>query len=146
MAAGNRTSLTDAGLISRAAGALNPQEVSAGFWVGDVGAAVEAEDGQVFTGACIGGHLSVCAELGAVSQLVASTAPTITRIVAVWRDPADGALHIIPPCGRCRELLRVISQRNLEATVILGPGHTTTLRDLLPVPGWHAERVDPETT
>jgi len=133
--------LTDADLISRAAEALNPQMLAEGFWVADVGAAVEAEDGQVFTGACIGGYLSICAELGALSQLVAATAPTITRVVAVWRHPADAVLHVIPPCGRCRELIRTLSQQNLEATVILGPDHTTTLRDLLPYPGWHAEQV-----
>ena len=35
----------------------------------------------------------------------------------------------------------MMSQQNLEATVILGPDHTTTLRDLLPYAGWHAEQV-----
>jgi cytidine deaminase len=109
--------------------------------VADVGAAVEAADGQVYTGACIGGFLSVCAEAAALSHLVAATAPTITRVVAVWKDPSDGALYVIPPCGRCRELMRTLSQKNLEATVILGPDHTATVRDLLPHPGWHAERV-----
>lgn len=134
--------LSDAELIARAAEALNPQLLPAGFWVADVGAAVEASDGRVYTGACIGGYLSVCAEMAALSQLVAATAPTITRVVAVWRDPGDGSLYVIPPCGRCREVLRSLSQQNLEATVILGPGHTAALCALLPYPGWHAERVD----
>ena len=107
----------------------------------DVGAAVEAEDGQVFTGACIGGYLAIRAEMGALSQLVAATSPTIARMVAVWRNPADAVLHVIPPCGRCREFIRTMSQQNLEATVILGPDHTTTLRDLLPYAGWYAEQV-----
>jgi len=133
--------LSNADLISRAAEALNPQMLAEGFWVADVGAAVEAEDGQVFTGACIGGYLAICAEMGALSQLVAATTPTITRVVAVWRNPADAVLHVIPPCGRCREFIRTMSQQNLEATVILGPDHTTTLRDLLPYAGWHAEQV-----
>lgn len=137
--------VSDVDLIARAASALNPQMLSAGFWIGDVGAAVEAEDGQIFTGACVGGHLSICAEMSAMSQLIAATTPTITRVVAVWRDPADASLHVIPPCGRCREFLRTISQQNLEATVLLGPDHTATLRDLLPFHGWHAEPVDNHT-
>jgi cytidine deaminase len=145
-AARSRTRVSDADLISRAASALNPQLLAAGFWIGDVGAAVEAEDGQIFTGACVGGHMSICAELGAITQLVATTTPTIARVVAVWRDPADAVLHVIPPCGRCREFLRTISQQNLEATVILGPDHTATLHDLLPFPGWHAEKVDTDTS
>ena len=133
--------LSNADLISRAAEALNPQKLDEGFWVADVGAAVEAEDGRVFTGACIGGYLAICAEMGALSQLVAATTPTIVRMVAVWRNPADAVLHVIPPCGRCRELVRTMSQQNLEATVILGPNHTTTLRNLLPYAGWYAEQV-----
>ena len=112
-----------------------------GFWVADVGAAVEAEDGRIFTGACIGGNLSICAELGALSQLVAVTTPTVSRVVAVWRNPADAVLHVIPPCGRCREFIKTLSEHNLETTVILGPEHTATLRDLLPYTGWYAEPV-----
>ncbi|XGX80925.1 hypothetical protein LQK93_03771 [Terrabacter sp. BE26] len=135
--------MSDAELIARAAEALNPQLLAAGFWVADVGAAVEATDGRVYTGACIGGYLSICAEMAALSQLLSTTAPTITRVVAVWRDPSDGVLYVIPPCGRCREFMKTLSQENLETTVILGPDHTATLRALLPYPGWHAERVDP---
>ena len=37
--------LSNAALIERAAEALNPQLLGEGFWVADVGAAVEAEDG-----------------------------------------------------------------------------------------------------
>ncbi|MGY5766573.1 cytidine deaminase family protein [Brachybacterium sp. DNPG3] len=132
--------LSDAELIARAASALNPQQRD-GEWIADVGAAVESADGRVFTGACLGGYLSVCAEMGALSQMVSVTGPTISRIVAVWRNPEDRSLHVLPPCGRCREFLRTISQANLEATVILGPGHTATLRELLPYPGWHAEAL-----
>ncbi len=106
-----------------------------------MGAAVETEDGQVFTGASIGGYLSICAEVGALSQLVAVTTPTVNRMVAVWRNPADAVLHVIPPCGRCREFVRTLSSQNLEATVILGPDHTATLRELLPYAGWYAEPV-----
>jgi len=143
-AAWSATRLSDAELISRAAEVLNPQELVAGLWVADVGAAVEAVDGRIYTGACIGGNLSVCAELAAMSQLVAASTPTITRVVAVWRDPTDGVLYVIPPCGRCREVMQTVSQQNLDATVILGPEHAVALRDLLPYAGWYAERVDPE--
>lgn len=133
--------LSNADLIARAAQALNPHMIAKGFWVADVGAAVEAEDGQVFTGACIGGHLSICAEVGALSQLVSATTPIIARVVAVWRNPADAVLHVIPPCGRCREFMRTMAQENLEAKVIMGPNHTETLRSLLPYAGWYAEQV-----
>ena len=46
-----RRALSNADLIIRAAEALNPQPLGEGFWVADLGAAVEAQDGRVFTGA-----------------------------------------------------------------------------------------------
>lgn len=128
-------------LIARAASALNPRQVEGGAWIADVGAAVEAVDGEIFTGASIGGYLSTCAEQGALSQLVSHSGPTIRRVVAVWRDPQSEALHVIPPCGRCREAIRVLSQQNLDATVILGPQRSAPLRELLPFHGWSAEQV-----
>ena len=140
---GNVTRLSDAELIARAADVLNPRLLSAGFWVADVATAVEAKDGRVYTGACIGGYLSVCAEMVALGQLVATAAPIISRVVAVWKHPDNGELHVLPPCGRCREFIRTLTPDNLEATVLLGPDHSAPLRELLPYPGWHAERVDP---
>ena len=132
---------SDLDLIALAAAALNPQQLSDGSWAADVGAAVEAENGTVFTGASVGGYLSVCAEQSAITHMVSSTGPVVRRIVAVWRDPDSGALNVLPPCGRCREFLRVVSQVNLEAVVILGPDTRRTLRDLLVLHGWHAVPV-----
>ncbi len=131
----------DEELIHLAAEALNPQQVESGARLADVGAAVEAASGEVFTGASIGGHLATCAEQGALSQMVSRTGPAIARMVAVWRDPHSGDLHVIPPCGRCREAMRTLSQRNLEARIILGPGHTAPLKELLPFHGWYAEKA-----
>lgn len=88
-----------------------------------------------------GGYLSICAEQSALSQMVARTGPVLTRVVAVWRDGGNGVLHVLPPCGRYREFLRTLSQDNLDAQVILGPKHLATLRELLPYPGWHAEKA-----
>ena len=128
-------------LCSVAADALNPQDLG-GFLVGDVACALQGEDGRIWTGTCVGGHLGVCAEQSAVSAMVSAGSPVVRAIVAVWRDE-NGDLFVLPPCGRCREFLRTMSQRNLDAAVILGPDHVVTLRELLPAFGWHAERWSP---
>ena len=130
---------SDSDLIALAATALNRQQLSDGSWAADVGAAIEADNGDVFTRASLGGYLSVCAEQSALTQMVSNTGPVVRRMVAVWRDPDGGMLNVLPPCGRCREFLRVVSQENLEAVVILGPDTRRTLRDLLPFHGWHAQ-------
>lgn len=128
-------------LIHRAAEALNPQQVEGGAWIADVGAAVESASGEVFTGASMGGYLATCAEQGALSQMVSKTGPAISRMVAVWREPHSGDLHVIPPCGRCREAMRALSQRNLQALIILGPEHSAPLKELLPFHGWYSEKA-----
>ena len=126
-------------LIQRAAAVLNPQNIG-DFYVADVACALVSENGEVFTGTDIGGYLGICAEQSAVSVMVQKGKPKITKIVAVWKDE-DGVLYVVPPCGRCREFLRVMSQGNLDADVILGKDHVAKLKDLLPCHGWHAERA-----
>jgi cytidine deaminase len=132
-------SITDDELIQKAESALNSQKID-DLYVADVGCAIVSYDDQVFTGACIGGYLGICAEQSAISQLVTKTEPRIKKLVAVWKNE-QGELYILPPCGRCREFLRCMSQDNLDAEIILGKDHVTKLRDLLPFHGWHAEKV-----
>lgn len=121
--------------------ALHPQDLGR-FWVADVACALVAQDEAVFTGVSVGGHLGLCAEQSAVSAMVATGQTSIAKLVAVWHD-SDGALHALPPCGRCREFLRELSQDNLQADVVLGPEHVVELRDLLPWHGWHSEVLRP---
>lgn len=132
--------ISDDELIKAAEGALNPQKIEDNFYIADVGSALISEDDQIFTGACIGGSLSICAEQSALSAMVSKTGPKIKKIVAVWKNE-QGELYVIPPCGRCREFLRMLSQDNVEADVILGTNHVVKLKDLLPYHGWHAEKV-----
>ena len=56
----------------------------------------------------------------------------------MWRDD-HGALHVLPPGGRCREFLRQVDEDNLDAQVVPGRDGSAPLRDLLPCP----ERPDP---
>lgn len=131
--------MTNRELIEAAGKMLYSQKID-DFYIADVGCALIADNDEVFTGACIGGYLGVCAEQSAASQMVSQGQTKIKKIVAVWKDE-QGTLFILPPCGRCREFLRQLSQDNLEADVILGKDHVTKLKDLLPHHGWHAEQA-----
>ena len=51
----------------------------------------------------------------------------IRRIVAVYEDGS-----ILPPCGRCRELISQVDARNGEAIVLVAKGREVTLNELLP--------------
>ena len=133
------SSIIDTDLIKAAENTLNSQKIN-DLYVADVGCAIISEDDQIFTGACIGGYLGICAEQSAVSNMLSKTGPKIKKLVAVWKDES-GELYALPPCGRCREFLRLMSQDNLEAEIILGKDHTVKLKDLLPIPMWHSERL-----
>jgi len=97
---------------------------------GGVAAALEAEDGTVYTGVCIDAECGVgfCAEHSAIAELAKTGSMRIKRIVAVkW----DGRL--LAPCGRCRELLYQVDYRNIDTRVILAPDRDVTLGELLPM-------------
>jgi cytidine deaminase len=95
---------------------------------GAVAAALVTVSGRVYTGinldlAC---GIGFCAEHSAVAEMLKSRETAISRIVAVDDK------RIVPPCGRCRELLVQIDRRNIDCVVLLPDGERTTLRELLP--------------
>jgi cytidine deaminase len=53
----------------------------------------------------------------------------VRAVVAV-----NGSGSILPPCGRCRELLYQIDPANLDTDVILAADRVVKLRELLPYP------------
>ena len=71
--------------------------------------------------------IGFCAEHSAVAEMIKHGETKIRKIVAAT---AQGA--VLPPCGRCRELLYQVDAANLDTAVILGSGETQTLRALLP--------------
>jgi cytidine deaminase len=131
--------MSDEELIKIAENQLRPNK-KYDFYMADVGCALIGIDGEIYTGACIGGGLSICAEQSAISQMVSKVDPVIKKLVAVWRSE-EGELYVLPPCGRCREFIRNVSQDNLETDIILGKEHVVKLKDLLPYHGWHAEKA-----
>jgi cytidine deaminase len=68
-----------------------------------VGAAALADDGRVLTGCNVenaGYGVTLCAECGVISSLIATGGGRLTHFVCV-----NGAGDVIMPCGRCRQLL-----------------------------------------
>lgn len=112
----------DPELIERAARLL----AVAGDTSTSVGCALRTEDGEVFTGVNVQAPFSepcsTCAEYPAVAAMVADGEHRIQTVVAVSRRHG-----VIPPCGRCRELMRrfgdpwvVVQHEGRKARVRLG--------------------------
>ena len=95
---------------------------------GSVAAALVTEAGNVNVGICLdlASGIGFCAEHSAIAAMLLQRETVIDKIVAVT---AEG---IIPPCGRCREMMLQVDRRNLDCEVILPQGKVRTLGELLP--------------
>jgi cytidine deaminase len=114
----------------RVAGEFRPSPHVA---AGGVAAALLADSGRVYTGVCIdtGSSLGFCAEHAAVAELLKARESRVRLVVAV-----TGEGTVLPPCGRCRELLWQLDARNAATGVVLAPDRVVPLAELLPHPSF----------
>ena len=98
-----------------------------------VGAAVEDEDGRIFTGCNIENStfgLTICAERVAVFKAISEGAAKIVRIVVV----ADTNI-LTPPCGACRQILwEFCGDAELTLANLAGRQETMSLKEIFPRP------------
>ena len=116
-------------LYDRAMSVVNPRKLTDHTEAGFVGAAILSESGNVYLGVNIDSDCSVgfCAEHAAIAAMVTAGENVITKVVAV---NADG--KILPPCGRCREFMSQLSEKNMEAEVMVNENTILKIKDLLP--------------
>ena len=99
------------------------------FTAGAVGAAIRTKtNGQIHTGICIevACGIGFCAEHAAVAEMLKHRQTEIDACVSV------GRFGVVPPCGRCRELMAQINPANLDARMFVKRDEVVTLRELLP--------------
>ena len=95
-----------------------------------VGAALEAEDGQIYTGCNIENAsfgLTICAERTAVASAVTAGARRFRRIAIV-----TGSEPPAMPCGACRQVLAEFGLDLAGESIGSSTRVTWTLRQLLP--------------
>ena len=96
---------------------------------GSVGSVIVSRSGKRYTGICLDFDCSLgfCAEHAAIAEMLKEHESEIALVVAVNEDG-----NVLPPCGRCREMMWQLNQANSEALVLLGYDHAVPLRELLP--------------
>lgn len=101
---------------------------------GDVGCALITPKGNVFQGVSIGFYCGIgsCGEYQAIGNMITNGEKEIKTIVAVWYDAKTTKYKVIPPCGKCREMIHQLSKKNWEAEVIISENEKVKLNDLLP--------------
>ncbi len=100
---------------------------------GGVGSALITKNGNLYTGICIDACCGIgfCAEHAAIAEMLKQGESEIREIIAVTDHG-----KILPPCGRCRELIFQIDPRNKETIVHLSANKTKRIKVLLPDP-WY---------
>jgi len=112
-------------LVSAAQDAANSAYVPYSHY--SVGAAALVDDGRLVAGCNVENAsygLTLCAECGMVSSLIASGGGRLVAFTCV-----NGMGEVITPCGRCRQLLLEHGGSTMK---MLTPDGESTLGDLLP--------------
>lgn len=125
------TTLNNKELIKRAKDIADLKNISEDVRIGDVGCALITTKGQLYLGvsihACCG--IGFCAEHSAIASMVLNKEYRIEKIVAVTGDGT-----VVPPCGRCRELMYQIDEKNWNTDIIIDTNKVVKLKTLLPEP------------
>lgn len=100
----------------------------------NVVAAVLSESGKIFYGSNLDTYCGIgfCAEHAAVASMILEEGTTHIKAIVAVSDTAPK--EIIPPCGRCRQMLELVDKKNLQAQVILPDNKDVSLSELLPLP------------
>ena len=127
--------MTNDELIKKAATVVKTRKTKNGLF-GDVGCALLSAKNKVYLGVCAASGSNVfCAEQNAIGSMVTDSVYRIAKIVAVWKDEHSD-IHVLSPCGNCRQMMLEMDKENLKAEVILDKDKAVTLEELLPYHTW----------
>ncbi|WP_434999620.1 cytidine deaminase family protein [Vibrio scophthalmi] len=97
---------------------------------GNVGSVLVTPDGKMYTGVSVNTPCSLgfCGEHAAVAAMMADRKAVIHSIVSVDDDG-----EVMPPCGRCRQLLLFLHEDNRNTRIYINNGgDVVILSELMP--------------
>lgn len=116
---------------------FHPEEVSPFVYAHHVVCAIEAENGEIFTGFCIescSGVLNLCAERVAALNMYVNSGQTKVKRLIAFRDKAPYGAGSGMPCGACREFFYQLNEENEKMEIMedFEQRKTVTLKELMP--------------
>lgn len=133
-------------LYKKASEQYHPEEVSPFIDAHHVVCAIEAENGEIYTGFCIegaSGVMNLCAERVAGLNMYIQSGQTVVKRLLACRDqpPKNGGT----PCGACREFFLQLNAKNKDMEIITDfeTRKTVTLNELMPC-WWGWKRYNKE--
>lgn len=113
----------------------HPEEVSPFVYAHHVVCALEAENGDIYTGFCIescGGVMNLCAERVAALNMYMNSGQTVIKRLIAFRDKAPYGGGSGMPCGACREFLMQLSEKNKKIEIMVYYDN----REIIKLVGW----------
>ena len=129
-------------LLQAAEKEYHPGDISPFIYAHHVVCALEAENGEIFTGFCIEGCcgvMNLCAERVAALRMYSDSGQTRAKRLIAFRDKAPAKSDPSAsgmPCGACREIFLQLAGKNADMEIMLDyeTRETILLKDL--VPNW----------
>lgn len=116
----------------------HPEEISPFIEAHHVACAIEAENGEIYTGFCIegaSGVINLCAErVAGLNMYIQSGQTVVKRMIAFRNEPpkANGGM----PCGACREFFLQLSDKNKDMEILTDYENRKTVKLIDLMPGW----------
>lgn len=116
----------------------HPEEISPFIEAHHVVCAIEAENGEIYTGFCIegaSGVINLCAERVAGLNMYIQSGQTVVKRMIVFRNEppkANGGM----PCGACREFFLQLSDKNKDMEILTDYENRKTVKLIDLMPGW----------
>lgn len=116
----------------------HPEEISPFIEAHHVVCAIEAENGEIYTGFCIegaSGVINLCAErMAGLNMYIQSGQTVVKRMIAFRNEPpkANGGM----PCGACREFFLQLSDKNKDMEILTDYENRKTVKLIDLMPGW----------
>lgn len=131
-------------LYEKAKEQYHPEELSPFIYAHHFVCALEAENGEIFTGFCIescSGVMNLCAERMAALNMYMNSGQTKVKRLIAFRDKAPYGKGSGMPCGACREFFYQLDEdnENMEIMTDYLKKEVITLKELLPE-WWGKER------
>ena len=116
----------------------HPEEISPFIEAHHVVCAIEAENGEIYTGFCIegaSGVINLCAErVAGLNMYIQSGQTVVKRMIAFRNEPpkANGGM----PCGACREFFLQLTDKNKDMEILTDYENRKTVKLIELMPGW----------
>ena len=109
-------------MYEKAKDQYHPEEVSPFIYAHNVVCAIEAENGDIYTGFCIEsccGVMNICADRLAALNMYANSGQTRMKRFIAFRDSAPNGGGSGMPCGACQELFYQLNEANEDMEIMV---------------------------